>query len=64
MLQRCWVTFVTKMDGKVYITALLSDEFVPFMYDIYKKQWEPMPRLQRHYFVLVAVHSKNPLEGP
>ena len=55
------ITSVTEMDGKVYITALLSNQFAPFMYNTYKKQWEPLPRLSRDYFVLVAVHSKNHL---
>ena len=61
MPRKCWVTSVTEMDGKVYVAALLSDEFAPFMYDINKKEWSPMPMLARLYFVLVAVHSKKHL---
>ena len=61
MLEKCWVTSATELDGKVYVSALLSDKLAPFMYDIDKKQWSPMPTLSRRYFVLVAVHSKRQL---
>ena len=56
-----FVTSVTELDGKVYVSALLSEEFIPYMYDIDKKQWSPMPTLSRTYFVLVTIHSKKQL---
>ena len=59
--EKCFVTSVTEMDGKVYVSALLSYKFAPFMYDIEKKQWSPMPTISRDYYVLVAVHSKRHL---
>ena len=61
MPERCCATSVTELDGKVYVSAILSDRFAPYMYDVNKKQWSPMPMLSRSYFVLVAVHSKKHL---
>ena len=61
MPRKCWVTSVTEMDGKVYVTATLSNQFAPFMYDINKKEWSPLPMLARHYYVLVAVHGRKHL---
>ena len=59
--EECFVTSVTEMDRKVYVSTLLSKTFAPFMYDIEKKQWSPMPTISRDYYVLVAVHSKRHL---
>ena len=63
MPEKCCVTSVTEMDGKVYTTALVSGHrFVPFMYDINKKRWSPMLTLSGvSYFVFVAVHDKKQL---
>ena len=64
MPEKCCVTSVAEMDGKVYTTALLSDNqrFAPFVYDIKKKQWSPMLTLSgTSYFVFVAVHDKKQL---
>ena len=63
MPEKCCVTSVAEMDGKVYTTALLSDSrFVPFVYDIKKKQWSPMLTLSgTSYFVFVAVHDTKQL---
>ena len=64
MPEKCWVTSVTEMDGKVYVSALLSNpssQVAPFMYNINKKQWSTMLTLSRMYFKLVAVHSKKQL---
>ena len=61
MPEKCWVNAVTEMDGKVYVSAMTSNGFPPFMYDINREQWFPMPMLSRRYFVLVAVPSKKHL---
>ena len=61
MPAKCWVTSATEMDRKVYVSAITSAGFAPFMYDINTEQWSPMPVLLKVYFVLVAVHSKKHL---
>ena len=61
MPEKCWVNAVTKMDGIVYVSAMTSNGFPPFMYDINREQWSPMPMLSSAYFVLVAVPSKKHL---
>ena len=61
MPEKCWVSSATEMDGKVYVSAITSTQFAPFMYDINTERWSPMPTLSRTYFVLVAIHSKKHL---
>ena len=61
MPDKCHITSVTELDGRVYVTAIMSDRFAPFMYDVNKKQWSPLPMLSRDYYILVAVHSKTQL---
>ena len=61
MPEKCHITSITELDGKVYVSAILSDRSAPYMYDVNKKEWSPLPMLSRSYFVLVAVHSKKHL---
>ena len=60
---KCYVTSVTEVDGKVFVSALVDDpcQFSSFMYDINKKQWSSLTLLSKQYYVLVAVHSKKHL---
>ena len=61
MPEKCCATSVTELDGKVYVTAIMRNQFASFMYDVNKEQWSPMPLLSRSYYVLVSVHNKKHL---
>lgn len=61
MPEKCSVTSVVKMDGKLYVTAITANDFASFTYDINKEQWAYLPKLPIYYFVLVAVQSKKQL---
>ena len=59
MPEKCCATSITQLDGKVYVAAIVRNQFASFMYDVNKEQWSAMPMLSRSYYVLVAVHSKK-----
>ena len=61
MPEKCWVTSATEMDGKVYVSALVQDQFSSFMYEVDTQEWSLLPVLSRYYFVLVAVNRKKQL---
>ena len=56
-------TFVTEMDGKVYVTITDSKfaQFEPLMYDSNKDQWSTLPALPYVHFSLVTVPDKKQL---
>ena len=60
---KCWATSVTKLDGKVYITARGDHgPYVnPMMYDSYKDEWSGLPELPHARFSLVSVPHKKQL---
>ena len=61
--QKCWISSLAELDGKVYVTIENSNGgyFYPLMYDSSADNWSSLPALPYAFFSLVTVPEKKQL---